>query len=73
MELVRKADTANFIACHVNTFEYLGGIPRPCRPPCATRHCYNEGGNFRTTPARAVDATPCPNRHQTPSFSPSPV
>ena len=30
VELVRKADTATFIQCHVNAFEYLGGIPRRC-------------------------------------------
>ncbi len=27
VELVRKADTAAFIQCHVNAFEYLGGVP----------------------------------------------
>ena len=30
VELVRKADTAAFIQCHVNAFEYLGGVPRWC-------------------------------------------
>ena len=30
VELVRRADTASFIQCHVNAFEYLGGIPRSC-------------------------------------------
>ena len=30
MELVCKADTAAFIQCHVNAFEYLGGVPRHC-------------------------------------------
>ena len=30
VELVRKADTAAFIQCHVNAFEYLGGVPRRC-------------------------------------------
>ena len=30
VELVRCADTASFIQCHVNTFEYLGGVPRRC-------------------------------------------
>ena len=30
VELVRKADTAAFIQCHVNSFEYLGGVPRRC-------------------------------------------
>ena len=30
VELVRKADTAAFIQCHVNAFEYLGGAPRRC-------------------------------------------
>ena len=30
VELVRKADTATFIQCHVNAFEYLGGVPRRC-------------------------------------------
>ena len=30
MELVRRADTAAFIQCHVNAFEYLGGAPRRC-------------------------------------------
>ena len=28
--LVRRADTAAFIQCHVNAFEYLGGVPRRC-------------------------------------------
>ena len=28
VELVRKADTAAFIQCHVNAFEYPGGVPR---------------------------------------------
>ena len=27
VELVRRADTAAFIQCHVNAFEYLGGVP----------------------------------------------
>ena len=27
MESVRRADTATFIQCHVNAFEYLGGVP----------------------------------------------
>ena len=27
---MRKADTAAFIQCHVNAFEYLGGVPRRC-------------------------------------------
>ena len=30
VELMRKADTATFIQCHVNAFEYLGGVPRRC-------------------------------------------
>ena len=30
VELVRKADTAAFIQCHVNAFEYFGGVPRRC-------------------------------------------
>ena len=30
VELVRRADTAAFIQCHVNAFEYLGGVPRQC-------------------------------------------
>ena len=30
VELVRRADTASFIQCHVNAFEYLGGVPRRC-------------------------------------------
>ena len=30
VELVRKADTAAFIQCHVDAFEYLGGVPRCC-------------------------------------------
>ena len=29
-ELVRKTDTAAFIQCHVNAFEYLGGVPQRC-------------------------------------------
>ena len=30
VELFRRADTAAFIQCHVNAFEYLGGVPRRC-------------------------------------------
>ena len=30
VELVRRADTAAFIQCQVNAFEYLGGVPRRC-------------------------------------------
>lgn len=30
VEFVRRADTASFIRCHINAFEYLGGIPRRC-------------------------------------------
>ena len=30
VELVRRADTAAFIQCHVNPFEYPGGVPRRC-------------------------------------------
>ena len=30
VELVRRADTAAFIQCHVNAFEYLSGVPRGC-------------------------------------------
>ena len=30
VELVRKADTAAFIQCHVNAFEYLDSVPRRC-------------------------------------------
>ena len=28
VEFVRRADTASFIQCHVNAFEYFGGVPR---------------------------------------------
>ena len=30
VELVRRADTAAFIQCHVNAFEYLSGVPHRC-------------------------------------------
>ena len=30
VQLVRRADTAAFIQCHVNAFEYLGGVQRRC-------------------------------------------
>ena len=30
VEFVRRADTASFIQCHVNAFEYFGGVPRRC-------------------------------------------
>ena len=30
VELVRRADTAAFIQCHVNAFDYMGGVPRRC-------------------------------------------
>ena len=28
VEFVRRADTASFIQCHVNAFDYFGGVPR---------------------------------------------
>ena len=30
LQLADRADVATFIACHVNAFEYFGGIPRHC-------------------------------------------
>ena len=30
VELVRSADVATFMQCHVNAFEYFGGVPRQC-------------------------------------------
>lgn len=30
VEFVRRADVATFIRCHVNAFEYFGGVPRRC-------------------------------------------
>ena len=30
VEFVRRADVASFIQCHVNAFEYFGGVPRRC-------------------------------------------
>ena len=30
VEFVRRADVARFIQCHVNAFEYFGGVPRRC-------------------------------------------
>ena len=30
VELVRRADVATFIRCHINAFEYFGGVPRGC-------------------------------------------
>jgi hypothetical protein len=30
VEFVRRADTATFIRCHLNAFQYLGGIPTRC-------------------------------------------
>ena len=30
VEFVRRADTASFIQCQVNAFEYFGGVPRRC-------------------------------------------
>ena len=30
VELVRRADVATFIRCHINAFEYFGGVPRRC-------------------------------------------
>ena len=29
-ELVRRANVATFIRCHINAFEYFGGVPRRC-------------------------------------------
>ncbi len=30
VEFVRRCDVANFMRCHVNAFEYFGGVPRRC-------------------------------------------
>ena len=30
VEFVRPADVAPFMRCHVNGFEYFGGVPRRC-------------------------------------------
>ena len=30
VELVRRADVATFTRCHINAFEYFGGVPRRC-------------------------------------------
>ena len=30
VELVRRANVATFIRCHINAFEYFGGVPRRC-------------------------------------------
>ncbi len=30
VELVRRADSATFMRCHLNAFEYFGGVPRIC-------------------------------------------
>ena len=30
VEFVRPADVATFMRCHVNAFEYFGGVPRRC-------------------------------------------
>ena len=29
-EFVRRADEATFIRCHLNAFDYFGGVPRRC-------------------------------------------
>ena len=48
VELVRRADTAAFIQCHVNAFEYLGGVA----PALPLRQC--QGGD--TGPGRGKAA-----------------
>ena len=30
VEFVRRADVATFMRCHINAFEYFGGVPRRC-------------------------------------------
>ena len=30
VEFVRRADVATFMRCHMNAFEYFGGVPRRC-------------------------------------------
>ena len=30
VELVQRADTSAFIQCHVNAFEFPGGVPGRC-------------------------------------------
>ena len=30
VEFVRRADVARFMQCHVNAFDYFGGVPRRC-------------------------------------------
>ena len=53
VELVRRADTAAFIQCHVNAFEYFGGVPRRCLydnnkvSPWTLRPCSDSSGSVR--------------------------
>jgi len=30
VEFIRRADVASFVRCHLNAFEYFGGLPRTC-------------------------------------------
>ena len=30
VEFVRRADVVTFIRCHLNAFDYFGGVPRRC-------------------------------------------
>jgi transposase len=30
LEFIRRADVASFLRCHLNAFEYLGGLPQRC-------------------------------------------
>ena len=68
MELVRRADTAAFIQCHVNAFEYLGGVPRRClcdnakkviwempRPPSASSGVVRRCGSICACPELAEE------------------
>ncbi len=58
VELVRRADTAAFIQCHVNAFEYLGGVPRRClyNPPMADQGDHPGQGRGEASHLEPADA-----------------
>ncbi len=58
VELVRRADTAAFIQCHVNAFEYLGGLPRRCLydPPMADQGDHPGQGRGEASDLEPADA-----------------
>ena len=64
VEFVRRADTASFIQCHVNTFDYLGGVSRRCLYDNAEVVTLGRDQFSLLAPRRVVCVRACGHNHR---------